>query len=396
MTGSENPELNRRGAQAPEADRRRGASEGALTAEQLRTFLSRLHTPHRLDCPQIRGLLKAHRRLPQTLSPTAVGTAAAQLLTDKIAALEPPPGATAPARLPHRVLEACFVRGRKNHQAAAELGLSERQLTRERERAVRLLAAELSVPPASVLAPEPIPSIHGHIRRDELLRRVSEAAARRRLVGVTGEPGAGKTSVVAALAHALGPETVWWHRMRPGVDDSLEALLIELGHGFAREGSPELRDYLAGALPDPLLGVATRLALEGLFGRRRLLVLDDFRTGAPARALESFLEEAVARIPELSVVTTGAVTTGADIIEVSALTRPETAELLRRRGLAPPGYVLDALHQLSGGNVTMLAAVAVWWSGDGRGLRALERHLAARGGLGNLRALAAFSHDHAA
>jgi hypothetical protein len=42
---------------------------------------------------------------------------------------------------------------------------------------------------APELAPEPLPPIDDHIHRDELLRKLAEAATHHRLVAVVGEPG---------------------------------------------------------------------------------------------------------------------------------------------------------------------------------------------------------------
>lgn len=384
--------VSRSGAPAPGALRHGGAP--APSVDQLRTFLSHLKAPHRLDTPQIRALLAAHRRLPPTLSPAAVGAAAAELFAAKIAALDPGPEAPASQRLPHEVLHTCFVRGRKNFQAAAELGLSERQLTRERERAVRLLAGELAAPPFAGLEPEPIPTVEGHIRRPDLLRCLTEAASGNRLVSVTGEPGAGKTSLVAALAHAQGSENVWWHTIRRGLNDSLEALLLELGHVLAREGASELRDYLER--PGRDVAAATRLALAGFAGRRRLLVFDDFANTRDPKSLGALFQEAVERLGELSVVTIGGAALGTTVVQVPALTRAETAQLLRAWGVGPPGHVIDGLYEVSRGNIRMVAAVAAWWSGHPEGLPALQRHISSRDGATNLAAIARLAAREAA
>lgn len=112
-----------------------GAPSARLTPQILRALLPNLDRPHRLDTPEIRTLLRAHGRSPSKATPTAVGAAAASLIKDKIAALEAPSGSTWAQRMPQAVLETCFLRGLKNYQAALELGISERQLSRERTRA---------------------------------------------------------------------------------------------------------------------------------------------------------------------------------------------------------------------------------------------------------------------
>jgi hypothetical protein len=125
-------------------------------------------------------------------------------------------------------------------------------------------------------------------------------------------------------------------------------------------------------------------------------VLDDFGSASDPKSLEVFLEEAVARVSELSVVTIGGALPGAVVVGVPPLTCAETALLLRGTGLAPASHVLDSLLQSSAGNARMGAAVASWWSGDDRGLRELERHLEGRGALANLADLTAFARLPAA
>jgi hypothetical protein len=311
----------------PQSPRHPSGPNGALQVDQLRTFLSRLHTPHRLDTPQTRALLTHHRRLPHTLSPISVGAAAAQLLTDKIAALDPGHEAPALQRLPYEVLHTCFLQGRKNFQAAAELGLSERQLSRERGRALQLLAAELAAVSEPGVTPPPIPAVERYLRRDPLLRRLAEAVATHGLVGVTGSRRVGKTALVATLAQALGPETVWWYRIRPGVNDTLQALLIELGDLLGREGRQELRDYArAAATLD--VGRATRLALDGLSDAGWLLVLDDFGRALDPDSIAAFLEEVLERLPLVSLVTIGRALPDAVRVEVPPFDQSEVAEQL--------------------------------------------------------------------
>jgi energy-coupling factor transporter ATP-binding protein EcfA2 len=311
------------------------------------------------------------------------------LLTDKIAALDPGPDAPPAQRLPHRVLETCFVRARKSFQAAPELGISERQLSRERARAVALLAAELASPAVAEVAPLGLPKASGSVRRDPLPRQLSEALATHRRVAVTGATGSGKTTLVSALAHALGPETAWWYRIRPGVNDTLGALLYELGHALAREGFGPLRESLARNGRQGDVGAATRLALEGLAGRRRLLVLDDFDAVRGPRAIEGFLEEVLERLPLVSVVTIGRALPGAAVLEVPPFNDSETAQLLA--GLPQARGVRRPLHDLTHGHPATLGAVASWWRGEPRGLQKLERALDAREPLTNLATLTSFA-----
>ncbi|MDQ3951680.1 MAG: hypothetical protein M3279_01770, partial [Actinomycetota bacterium] len=123
-----------------------------------RRWLAHLARPERLADAQMRALLRAHGR-DASGSPAEVGGAAVRLIEDAVEALRPPPGTSPAQALPHRVLATCFLGGAKNRQAAGALGVSERQLSRERSRAISLLAAQL-VPPSgagSSAAPPALP-----------------------------------------------------------------------------------------------------------------------------------------------------------------------------------------------------------------------------------------------
>jgi hypothetical protein len=350
-----------------------------LAVGDLRKLLTNLGRPDRLDTPWTRELLRAHGRLPATPSALTVGSAAARLLTEKIAELKESSDDTWAQRLPHSVLETCFVRGRKNQQAAQDLGLSERQLSRERTRAVQLLASNLAPPATTRVALDPIPPIDGHLPLEALVHRLASAIRENRLVSVTGKPGAGKTSVVAALARLVRGDLVWWLRIRPGLNDCLESLLLELGRGLALEGFPALRDYLLGALPRPNLGTATRVALDGIAQGPRLVILDDFDRASDRQAIAEFLEEAAERVVDLSVVTIGSSPTHGAIVQIPPLSRGEVDTLMQAKGASCPGMTLDALCVLTAGHSGMLAAAGSWWSGQAGARKELVRELATRG-----------------
>ncbi|MDQ3964694.1 MAG: ATP-binding protein [Actinomycetota bacterium] len=273
--------------------------------------------------------------------------------------------------------------------------MSERQLSRERGQALLLLAAELAAVSEPGGTPPPIPAVERYLRRDALMRRLAQAVATHRLVGVTGSRRVGKTALVAMLAQALGPETVWWYRIRPGVNDTLQALLIELGNLVARDGRPELRDYVWGTPPPTLdVGRATRLALDGLSGRRRLLVLDDFGGALGLSSIATFLEEALERLPLVSLVTIGRPLPDAASVEVPPFDQSEVAELL---GGVPQGKdVGRQLHELTGGHPATVDAVAAWWRGAPQAPRRLQREVRARGVLATLRAVIAYADGRAA
>lgn len=184
----------------------RQASRPSCGAQVL---LPNLHRPDKLDTPRTRELLRDHGRIPANPSTLDVGAAAAALFTEKIAELNAPADATWAQRLPHSVLETCFVKGHKNVQAAQELGLSERQLSRERTRALELLASALAPPTITGLSPDRIPPTDGHLDRDALVRQLASALAKKRFVAVTGKAGTGKTSAVATLVRLVRSDQVW-------------------------------------------------------------------------------------------------------------------------------------------------------------------------------------------
>jgi ATP/maltotriose-dependent transcriptional regulator MalT len=293
--------------------------------------------------------------------------------------------------MPHAVLETCFLRGLKNYQAAQELGISERQLSRERTRALQLLAEELAPPAPVSVSPDRVPSTDGHLGRDALVRRLAEVATKERLVAVVGRRGTGKTSAVATLARLVRSDLVWWLRIRPGLNDTLETLLLELGRTLSGEGFPALRDYLLSALPRPNLGTATRLALDGLARSPRLLVVDDFDRVLDPAPIEHFLQEGAERVDQLTVITIGKGLVGGSVVEVPALSAGEVADLVEARGVTCPTEVLRALHDVVGGHTGLVAAAAAWWSNRAGARRLFERQVAKRAVLSNLRDVAAFS-----
>lgn len=368
-----------------------GIPPARLTPQILRALLPNLDRPHRLNTPEIRTLLRAHGRSPSKATPTAVGAAAASLIRDKIARLEAPSGSTWAQRMPHAVLETCFLRGLKNYQAAQELGISERQLSRERTRALQLLAEELAPPAPVSVSPDRVPSTDGHLGRDALMHRLAEVVARERLVAVVGRRGTGKTSAVATLARLVRSDLVWWLRIRPGLNDSLETLLLELGRTLSGEGFPALSDYLLGALPRPNLGTATRLALDGLARSPRLLVIDDFDRVLDSALIEHFLQEGVERAGQLTVITIGKGLAGGAVLEVPPLSASEAAELVKVGGVTCSTGAVRALHDIVGGHTGLVAAAVAWWSNRVDAGRLFERQVANRGVLPNLRDVAAFS-----
>ncbi|HYP23397.1 MAG TPA: hypothetical protein VEV43_07480, partial [Actinomycetota bacterium] len=260
---------------------------------RLRGWLSNLARPERLADAHMAALLRAHGRAVDGPA-LDVGRAGARLLTDAI------DGLTATG-LPHRVLDTCFVEGVKSRAAAARLGLSERQLSRERSRAIALLAAQLTPAHERVPCGAPPALPVPFLARPPLAEALAAALRMHRRVHVTGPPGCGKTSLIAAHA-AASPARVFWYRPGPQAAVALPALLFDLGEHLAPD-DPSLASYVRGALSDLDVGLATRVALAGLARRERLLVFDDARTIDAAAG--SFRAEALARLPRLGLVEVG-------------------------------------------------------------------------------------------
>lgn len=340
-----------------------------LTEAKLRRWLSLLAQPHRLaELPELEALLETHGRLPDTTSALAIGHAAAEFLTEVIQGLEPPEEAAAEERLPYLVLKTCFLDGAKLWQAANELGMSERKVTNERSRAIQLLLTELDSTTPDVgprYRPEPIPAILGFLERPAISRALREALEQHHFVRVHGPAGAGKTSLVAELA-AEGSERhpTLWYRFRTGVNDSAEALLFELGEHLRARRRPELSRYLAEALPSPDQRFAARLALKGLVGSLHLLVLDDYHLVDEDQAIEGFLEEAAARLPDLRVITVGRHrdTPGGTgtWIQIPSFSRIETNALLGQLSIDATPQMANTIHSWTEGIPHLVKLAAAW------------------------------------
>lgn len=116
-----------------------------MTDAQVRYWLKNLHAPDRLTDPAMRDLLQAHGR-PAEGSTVTVAREASALLRDKIGALAPASDAPPYAWRPFLVLVVSYLHANSLEVTALRLGMSTRQVTRERTRAIRLLRAELEAP----------------------------------------------------------------------------------------------------------------------------------------------------------------------------------------------------------------------------------------------------------
>lgn len=341
----------------------------SVPEERLRRWLGLLRQPDKLASQELQELLRAHGLLPEHPSPLAIGQAGAQLLINAIERLRPKEDATREEALPHEVLNRCFIEGSKLFQAAAVLGLSERQLSRERSRAIKLLKAELeSIPreiPGRDCLPDPIPAIRGFLERPAETRKLERALAVPGLTVVHGPPGIGKTSLVAEVVSKNAESMpVLWYRFRPGVNTSLPAILFEIGDHLRSTGIPDLSDYLRNTLPSVDTSIATRLAIRILGNGPRVIAFDDYQLVEEEPDVKGLIEEMVHRIPDLRVVAVsqhrylGMVEGTA--IEVGPLTRLQAGKLLEKLAVTCDGKMVRALHAWTDGNPNMLKLAASW------------------------------------
>lgn len=337
-----------------------------LDEEKVRRWLGLLRHPNRLDSPEVRALLRAHGRLPADATPLDVGRAAARFLTDTIDRLAAPPDASAGERLPHAVLRTCFVDGAKLYQAAAKLGLSERQLTRERGRAISLLTAQLSLGPLrSRFVPEEIPTIDDFVPRPDLVAAITETLGEGRSARVHGPPGIGKTSLVAEVAIAESRRSaVWWYRFRRGVNDTLHAVLFELGQWLGSQGLTDLATYVTPNVAALDSAVASRIALRALADTNALVVLDDYQTVEDDLPISGFFDEALVRTPTLRLITSSRHRPGTAharaAIEVPPFRLEQTERLLLHAGTRRPRETIAKIHAWTGGNPHLVKLSASW------------------------------------
>jgi ATP/maltotriose-dependent transcriptional regulator MalT len=346
-------------------------ASSAPTEADVRRWLSLLRQPDRLAEPDLAALLRARGRLPAAGSPIAVGQAARDMLVQAIDGLRPDGTGPKQQELPYLVLKTCFVDGAKHVSAAERLGMSPRQLTRERARAIRLLSAELT---AATTAPadaptayraEPIPAIASFLPRPGVSRTIAELLAQHHLVHVHGPKGIGKTSLVAELAADTARRTpVFWYRFRAGLNTTFGAFSFELAEYLRSQGRPALAEYIAEALPNPDLGIVGRLAIRDLTATSQLVVLDDCHVADDDSAVFGFAEEAVVRLPELRVVTVGrhrdASLRVGTAYALPAMTRLETQSLLAQLGVRTSPMMAEMVHAWTEGLPHLVTLAASW------------------------------------
>ena len=324
----------------------------SLDEQRVRRWVADFRKPERLDDPVMRALLRAYGRDP-TGGPLDVGRRATQLMIETVESLEPPAAASIDERLPYRVMKVCFLEGMKSSQAAPRLGLSERQLSRERSRAISLLTAALATPLARARPLSAPPASEGIVSRPAVWKRFGELVADPGRAHVYGPIGSGKTSLVAEYVRANGDAT-FWYRVVPGINTNLWGLLLDLGENLGPD-DPRLADYLDAALPSPDLATATRLAVTALRRSSRVIVVDEFDGLAADPLIRSFLDEVAERSPQSRVITVGRrrLSTMDRELLVPPLTLDEATAIAAARGVECNRESVRTIHRWTGGSARL-------------------------------------------
>ena len=342
------------------------SEEQGLTPEDVRRLLNHLRDPSRLVPP---APVLAMLAISTGDSPTAIGRATADFIVNAVERLKPADSASRHEQLPYLVLKTCFVDGVKMLQAADRLSLSRRQLTRECSRAVARLAAELdaaSAPRAATVSSpgEPLPVIANFMPRPHVTTELRTALTAHRLLHVHGPKGVGKTSLIADLAATdARRRPVVWHRFRAGMNNTWSALSFELAEYLRTLHKPDLADYLSGNLGTTDPALVARLLVRDLHGSRTLFVFDDYHVAEEDTVIRNFLDEAAARLPEISIITVARHRPEVQLpnsFEVPPLTDSETEALLRQLGVRIQPEMAQLIRGWTQG-VTHLVQLAASW-----------------------------------
>lgn len=364
------------------------AQPSVLTDAVVRRWLSMLDHPDRMGRDAaLAGVLETLGLVAEPSTPLTLGRAGAQLFNDLVTEMCAAPPVAHREKLTGDVLRTWVVDRLKLETAARQLGISVRQLTRERTRVLPLLTAALTsrlatVEEAQPAAPdaiaaeapaavastypfEPIPEITGFVARPTLARTVAAAMGASRAVHVHGGAGLGKTSLVAHLVTHMKPSRpILWHRFRPGVNDSLAAVVFELAQHLRRHGRARTAAALEAALPTPDVTLLTRLMLQDLADHPLVAVFDDAQWVEDNLSIRAFFEDAVTRLPMISVITVSRHEeprpATSQPVEVSSLDREAAEALLTNLDGFVDDETAERVYTWTGGSPQLIRLAASW------------------------------------
>lgn len=186
------------------------------------------------------------------------------------------------------------------------------------------------------------------------------------LAVITGMPGVGKTALASALARRTSAaENVFWHAFHEG--ETIEVLIWELANFLAWKGQDALwrllqRAQQTAAHPPP--ATLFNYVIEMVRGRDYLFCLDDFHHVVADRRLGQLVSQLrdLVLAGELQVVISSRIMP--DFVEdvhfdpLEGLDHTDSKQLLVQHGLTLDEASLDALHESTGGNATLLILAA--------------------------------------
>jgi ATP/maltotriose-dependent transcriptional regulator MalT len=153
-------------------------------------------------------------------------------------------------------------------------------------------------------------------------------------------------------------------RFRPGSNDSFGSFLFELSQYLQSRGEMDLAGYHNESHSAVDFALASRLALRGMGNLKLLIALDDYHVVDRQAPVLGLLEEMVARLPAVSIVTVSRHHapdgfTGA-LFEIPPLTFSETHGLLERLLGKVERETAETLHRWTNGVPHLVKLAASW------------------------------------
>lgn len=187
-----------------------------------------------------------------------------------------------------QLLQEYYFDNRSVEAVCAKVGLARDAFHTSRKRAIDSLAAVLLQELQPALAPETPPHLPVIlVERTTILHECETALRAGQTVLLMGSGGMGKTTLGSRLAHAWGSRQVCWFTIRPGLNDHLSSLLMQLGHFFRQQGAPALWQELIAAQGKVDLNIVlglVRYTLQQARPQTLLLCIDEIDLLQPASA----------------------------------------------------------------------------------------------------------------